>query len=66
MSTFLGRIKVAGLVVTKLAGSTRGGVRVSLAKKFELPVHAIGVGESAQDLRAFSPEVFAKSLMGLD
>ena len=66
VSTFLEMIKVTGLVVTKLDGSTRGGVIVSLAKKFELPVHAIGVGESAQDLRAFSPEVFAKSLMGLD
>ena len=34
--------------------------------KTKLPIHAIGVGEAAQDLRAFSPEVFAKSLMDLD
>ena len=66
VSTFLEMIKVTGLVVTKLDGSARGGVIVSLAKKFELPIHAIGVGEAARDLRAFSPEVFAKSLMDLD
>ena len=66
VSTFLEMINVTGLVVTKLDGSARGGVIVSLAKKFELPIHAIGVGETAQDLRAFSPEVFAKSLMDLD
>jgi fused signal recognition particle receptor len=66
VSTFLEMIKITGLVVTKLDGSARGGVIVSLAKKFELPIHAIGVGEAARDLRAFSPEVFAKSLMDLD
>ena len=66
VSTFLEMINVTGLVVTKLDGSARGGVIVSLAKKFELPIHAIGVGEAAQDLRAFSPELFAKSLMDLD
>jgi fused signal recognition particle receptor len=57
---------VSGLIVTKLDGSARGGVVVGLADRFGLPIHAIGVGESAEDLRPFDAEDFARSLMGLD
>jgi fused signal recognition particle receptor len=56
---------VTGLVVTKLDGTARGGVLVALAEKFGLPVHAIGVGEGADDLRPFEARAFARSLMGL-
>jgi fused signal recognition particle receptor len=57
--------QVTGLVVTKLDGSANGGVLVALAERFKLPVVSIGVGESADDLRPFEAEVFARSLMGL-
>jgi fused signal recognition particle receptor len=57
---------VSGLIVTKLDGSARGGVVVGLADRFGLPIHAIGVGESAEDLRPFDAKDFARSLMGLD
>ncbi|MEM7124652.1 MAG: signal recognition particle-docking protein FtsY [Pseudomonadota bacterium] len=63
--TFGQMADVSGLVVTKLDGSARGGVVVGLADRFGLPIHAIGVGESAEDLRAFDARDFAKSLMGL-
>jgi fused signal recognition particle receptor len=56
---------VTGLVVTKLDGTARGGVVVALAERFKLPVHAIGVGESADDLKPFEADSFARSLMGL-
>jgi fused signal recognition particle receptor len=56
---------VTGLVVTKLDGSAKGGVIVGLADRFGLPIHAIGVGEGADDLRPFSAKDFARSLMGL-
>lgn len=56
---------VSGLIVTKLDGSAKGGVLVSLADKYELPVHAIGVGEGEDDLRPFEAGAFARSLMGL-
>ena len=56
---------VTGLIVTKLDGTARGGVVVALAERFKLPVHAIGVGESADDLKAFDADSFARSLMGL-
>ncbi len=66
VETFRQMCSVSGLVVTKLDGSARGGVLVALAEKFGLPVHAVGVGEGENDLRAFEAQVFARSLVGLD
>ncbi len=66
VETFKALVQVTGLVVTKLDGSARGGVLVALAERFGLPVHAVGVGESAEDLHPFAAEDFARSLMGLD
>ncbi|MFC4235510.1 signal recognition particle-docking protein FtsY [Thalassospira xianhensis] len=57
---------VTGLIVTKLDGTAKGGVVVALAEKFGKPVHAIGVGESAEDLRPFDAKSFARSLAGLE
>jgi fused signal recognition particle receptor len=57
--------QVTGLVVTKLDGSAKGGVIVALADRFKLPIHAIGVGEGAEDLQAFDAEDFAKALVDL-
>ncbi len=59
-------IGLTGLIITKLDGTARGGVVVSLAQKFGLPIHAIGVGESADDLRPFTSHEFARSLLGLE
>ena len=58
-------VGVTGLVMTKLDGTAKGGVVVALAEKFKLPVHYIGVGEGADDLRPFTSQSFARSLMGL-
>lgn len=57
---------VSGLVMTKLDGTAKGGVLVSLADKFGLPIHAIGVGEQIDDLAPFDPKEFADALMGLE
>ncbi len=66
VETFKKLVQVTGLIVTKLDGSARGGVLVALAERFGLPVHAIGVGENAGDLRPFAARDFARSLMGLE
>jgi len=66
VGTFKELVEVSGLVVTKLDGSARGGVLVALAEKYGLPVHAIGVGEGAEDMRAFAARDFARGLMGLE
>jgi fused signal recognition particle receptor len=57
---------VSGLVMTKLDGTAKGGVLVALADRFGLPIHAIGVGESLDDLAPFDPEEFARALTGAD
>ena len=56
---------VTGLVMTKLDGTARGGVLVAIAAKAGLPIHAIGVGEGAEDFQAFEATAFARSLVGL-
>jgi fused signal recognition particle receptor len=66
VETFRAITNVTGLVVTKLDGTAKGGVLVALADRFGLPVHAIGVGEQADDLRPFEARAFAQSLLGLD
>lgn len=57
--------QVTGLVMTKLDGSARGGVLVAVAEKFGLPVHYVGVGEQAEDLRPFDADDFARALCGV-
>jgi fused signal recognition particle receptor len=64
--TFRDLVGVTGLVMTKLDGTAKGGVVVSLAEKYGIPVHAIGVGEGAADLRPFDADSFARSLVGLE
>jgi fused signal recognition particle receptor len=39
---------------------------VSLAEKYGIPIHAIGIGEGAEDLRPFEARAYARSLVGLD
>jgi fused signal recognition particle receptor len=65
VETFKELVDVSGLIVTKLDGSARGGVIVGLADRFGLPIYAIGVGEGADDLRPFTAQDFAASLLGL-
>jgi fused signal recognition particle receptor len=66
VETFRELTNITGLIVTKLDGSTKGGVLVALADRFGLPVHAIGVGEAAEDLQPFSADDFARSLVGMN
>jgi fused signal recognition particle receptor len=64
VGVFKDMVAVTGLVVTKLDGSARGGIVVALAEAYGLPVHAVGVGEQAGDLRPFDPMEFARGLVG--
>lgn len=58
-------VDVTGLIITKLDGTARAGVVVALADAFGLPIHAVGVGEGVEDLQGFSPDDFARNLVGL-
>ena len=57
---------VTGIIMTKLDGTARGGILVAIAERFKLPVHAIGVGETVDDLQPFEAEGFARAIAGLE
>ncbi len=54
---------LTGVILTKLDGSAKGGVVVSIASELGVPVRFVGVGEGIHDLMAFSPEDFARALI---
>lgn len=56
-------VDVSSICLTKLDGSAKGGVAVSLTEKFKLPIRYIGVGEGYYDLRPFTAEQFAEALI---
>ena len=55
---------VTGIIMTKLDGTARGGILVAIAEKFALPIHAIGVGETVEDLQPFDAYDFASAIAG--
>ncbi len=54
---------VTGLVLTKLDGTAKGGVVLSVTREIDAPIRFIGVGESADDLRPFDADAFAEALI---
>jgi len=56
---------VNGLVMTKLDGTARGGILVSISAKHKLPIYFIGVGEQVEDLEPFEADVFARAIAGI-
>ena len=64
IETFKEVAGVTGLVMTKLDGTARGGVLVAAAEKFKLPIHAVGVGETLDDLRPFDAQEMAQVIAG--
>ncbi len=53
---------VTGICLTKLDGSSKGGIAVAIAEELKIPVKLVGVGEAMDDLRDFDSEAFAKAL----
>ncbi len=58
-------VQVTGLIITKLDGTAKGGILVAISKKFQLPIHAIGVGEQVDDLTTFDTKAFSEGLVGI-
>ena len=54
---------LTGLIMTKLDGTAKGGILLALAKKFKLPIIALGLGEKEDDLQIFNAKDFAKALV---
>lgn len=65
IETFREVAGVTGLIMTKLDGTARGGVLVAAAEQYGLPIHAIGVGETIDDLRPFNPDLLARVIAGI-
>lgn len=59
---FMNVAELTGIVLTKLDGTARGGVVLTIKNELKLPVKFIGVGEKIDDLQPFKPDVFAKAL----
>jgi fused signal recognition particle receptor len=56
-------VGVTGIVLTKLDGTSRGGIVFAIAKELEIPVKFIGIGETVEDLRSFDPKEFVDALL---
>lgn len=59
---FLEAAQITGLVVTKLDGTAKGGVILSIMRHLDIPVKFVGVGEAAEDLLPFDPSAFVDAL----
>ena len=59
-------IPITGLIMTKLDGTAKGGVLISISKKYKVPVIALGLGEKEDDLEIFDAQQFAKAFTQLN
>lgn len=57
---------LSGLILTKLDGTAKGGIVVSIKSELDIPVKFIGVGEQMDDLQPFNPTEFASALFGAE
>jgi len=61
---FAKAVEVTGVVLTKLDGSSKGGVALAVASELGIPVKLVGIGESLEDLRPFDALEFSRALVG--
>jgi len=66
VETFRAIVGVNGLIVTKLDGSSKGGIMVAIAKSAKLPIYFIGIGEQIDDLDIFNAHDYACSLLNVE
>jgi len=63
ITTFNNMINISGLIFTKLDSTAKGGIVVGAAKKYNIPIYAIGIGEKIEDLRQFNSKEFIDALL---
>ena len=59
-------MNVSGLIITKIDGTAKGGALISIAKKYEIPIHFVGLGEKVNDLYKFDAKIFSHSMLGIE
>ena len=57
-------VRLTGIVLTKLDGTSRGGMAVAIQNELRVPIKFVGVGEQVEDLEGFDPEAYAEGLFG--
>jgi fused signal recognition particle receptor len=60
---FAEAVGVTGIVITKLDGTAKGGIALSIKERFGIPIKFIGVGEGIDDLKPFDPNDFVSALL---
>jgi fused signal recognition particle receptor len=60
---FMQSVPLTGIVLTKLDGTAKGGVVISVKRELDIPVRFIGIGEGADDLQPFNAESFAEAIL---
>lgn len=63
IATFKEMVNISGLIFTKLDSTAKGGIIIGAAKKYSIPIYAIGVGEAVEDLQEFNAKEFVDSLL---
>ena len=66
VETFGKSLDVTGLIITKLDGTAKGGALISIAKKYQIPIHFVGLGEKDDDLLEFKADEFSRSLLDIE
>ena len=59
-------VPITGIIMTKLDATAKGGILIALAKKFNLPIIALGLGEKEDDLQIFNSKDFVKALININ
>ncbi|MDR2461471.1 MAG: signal recognition particle-docking protein FtsY [Deltaproteobacteria bacterium] len=64
--TFNEEVGIDSIIVTKLDGTSKGGVVVSIIHDLKIPIIFIGIGEKFSDLKPFDPVAYANAILGVD
>jgi fused signal recognition particle receptor len=65
VKTFKELVDVNGIIITKLDGTSKGGILVAIASETSIPIYYIGIGEKIEDMDTFNAKDFTSGLLGL-
>ena len=58
-------MNINGIIITKIDGTAKGGALIGIAKKYEIPINYVGLGENVDDLVEFNAKEYSKSILGI-
>ena len=62
---FSSSMSINGIIITKIDGTAKGGALIGIAKKYEIPINYVGLGENVDDLVEFNAKEYSKSILGI-